>query len=102
MPPLMLVRSPDIDTRPEVEVTPEEKMKILRGEVYSGLEDRLEELRNEASDLALEMNELVSKIDCFGFKAMAHPVRIESLNRLISEVKALQEVAKSLDSLQGV
>lgn len=96
---LSLVK-PDLIS-PTEPLSGDEKIKILKGEVYSGIEDRMEALRAEALAMRAEMDKIVERIDTQGFQAFLEDLRTGKWYKLATEIQTLQEVANALKVLDG-
>lgn len=83
----------------KADLSDKEKLQAIRGEVYSGLEDRLEELRKEALQMQSEMAEVVNGIDTKGFGVNLDTTKTGRWYRILSEVRVLQELASFMEGL---
>ncbi len=85
---------------PAKQSTPDAVVKVLKGEVYSGIEDRLSALREEALKMQAEMSTLLERIDTQGFEVYLDDLKTGKWYRLAAEIKTLQEVAAALRGLE--
>ncbi len=90
----------DIIDPPPKQSTPDAVVKVLKGEIYSGIEDRISALRAEAVKMQAEMAKLLERIDTQGFEVYLDDLRTGKWYRLATEIKTLQEVAETLQSLE--
>ncbi len=91
---------PDTAAATKKQSTPEDVLKVLKGEVYSGIEDRIEALRNEAIKMQAEMGTLLERIDTQGFEVYLDDLKTGKWYRLATEIKTLQEVINVLQALE--
>ncbi len=97
---LMLVKFPHAEESRGKSVSDKEKLQIIRSEINSAIEDRIEELRTEALGLKGTMEQVLHRIQNQGFEVKLDDLKTGKWHRVGTEIKVLQEVAAFIRDLE--
>lgn len=97
----MLVKFPRQPTTPDrKQVSDKEKLQIIKSEINSAIEDRIEELRQEAEKLHGTMEQIQWRIKTQGFEVKLDDLKTGKWYKVGTEIKVLQEVASFIIDLE--